>query len=234
VPVSPDLRITGLSRTPGAAVRRVFREDEGRSVLLIPLAERRQQLLGIQWVREASVSRVWPNRIDVRVTERVPQAFVRLPAQRRWAPSIPALIDEDGVILPAPSDRGSYELPVLAGIREDQTHAERATRVRLMKALLADLGRAAEQVAEVDAAHLTNWKIILQVNDRAVTLILGDGEHGKKVQRFLQHWPEIQKRAPNAFKFDLRLADRITAVEEAPSAQTPAGEPETQAGGIKG
>jgi cell division protein FtsQ len=234
VPVSPDLRVTGLSRTPGAAVRRVFQEDEGRSVLLIPLAERRQQLLQIQWVREASVSRAWPNRIEVRVTERVPQAFVRLPAPRRGSPSIPALIDEEGVILPAPANRGTYELPVLAGIRDDQPHAERAARVRLMRALLADLSRAADQVAEVDAADLTNWKIVLEVQDRAVTLILGEGDYGKKVQRFLQHWPEIQKRAPNAYKFDLRLADRITAVEEAPAAQNPSTEPESIVAGVTG
>jgi len=214
--VSPDLRITGLSRTPAAAVRRVFRGDEGRSVFLAPLAERRSQLLGIQWVREASVSRVWPNRIDVRVSERIPQAFVRLPARRRGGPSIAALIDADGVILPAPSDPGTYELPVLAGVREDQTPSERAARVKTLRELLHDLGKSAEQVVEVNAAELTNWKLTMEVEDRAVTLSLGNDQFGKKVERFLQHWPEIKRRAPNAYKFDLRLPDRITAVDETP------------------
>jgi cell division protein FtsQ len=213
-PGGVDLSITGLSRTPASSVRRVFQQDEGRSVFLVPLSERRRQLLGIQWVREASVSRLWPNRIEIRVSERIPAAFVRLPPARRGGASVPALIDADGVILPAPRDRSNFELPVLAGIREDQSHAERAERVRVMRALLKELDKVAEQVAEVDGADLKNWKLSMQVGDRAVTLILGGDSFGKKVQRFLQHWSDIQRRAPNAYKFDLRLDDRITAVED--------------------
>jgi cell division protein FtsQ len=212
-PESPDLRITGLSRTPAGEVRRVFREDEGRSVFLSPLRQRRDELLRIQWVKQASVSRVWPNRIEVRVAERTPAAFIRLPARRRGGESIPALIDGDGVILPAPKERGLYELPVLAGIREDQPVAQRAARVVMMRELLRELGKTAEQVAEVDAGDLKNWKLTMQVGDRAVTLVLGEGEASRKVQRFLQHWPEIQRRAPESYLFDLRLDDRITALD---------------------
>jgi cell division protein FtsQ len=211
-PESPDLRLTGVSRTPAAEVRRVFAEDEGRSVFVAPLAERREQLLRIDWIRDATVSRVWPNRIDVRVSERTPAAFVRLPSERRGGPSTPALIDIDGVILPAPEGRGSYELPVLSGIRADQPRAERAMRVRRMRQLLGELGGTAEKVAEVDGADPGNWKVTVELEGRAVTLQLGAGEFGQRVSRFLQHWPEIRRRAPEAMVFDLRLADRITAL----------------------
>jgi cell division protein FtsQ len=210
---SPDLRITGLGRAPAEQVRTVFREDEGRSVFLTPLAERREELLRIRWVREASVSRVWPNRIDVLVSERTPVAFVRLPGNRRGAPSIPALIDIDGVILP-PVKGGHWELPALAGIRADQPVEERAARVRGMRALLADLRGVADKVGEVDGRDLKNWRIITEVDGTAVTLVLGDSEFSKKVRRFLEHWPEIRQRAPGSHVFDLRLADRIVAIEE--------------------
>jgi cell division protein FtsQ len=218
-PESPDLRLTGLSRTPASEARQVFREDEGRSVFVLPLAQRRDQLLRIQWIRDATVSRVWPNRIDVRVSERTPVAILRLPARRRGGPSTPALIDIDGVILPVGERRESYELPVLAGIQADQPLAARAMRVRRMRSLLAELNEAAEKVTEVDAADLGNWKLTVELGGRAVTLHLGDGEFRNKVGRFLQHWPEIQRRAPEAYIFDLRLADRITAVEAGSKAE---------------
>ena len=72
----------------------------------------------------------------------------------------------------------------------------------------------AEKVSEIDAADLTNLKVTLQVEDRVVMLLVGDQQFGKRVGRFMQHWPEIVKRAPGAHLFDLRLEDRITAVEE--------------------
>jgi hypothetical protein len=81
----------------------------------------------------------------------------------------------------------------------------------------------------VDAADLHNWRLTMQVEDRAVTLVLGEGDYGKKVQRFLQHWPEIKRRAPNAYRFDLRLGDRITAIEDAPSAESGAAASEVNA-----
>ena len=211
---SPDLRITGLSRTPAAQVRNVFARDEGGSVFQIPLGERRDELMRIQWVRQASVSRLWPNRIDVRVVERVPQAFIRLPGRRHGGGSISALIDMDGVILPAPETKGHYDLPVLDGVREDQTTAERAARVQRMRQLLGELKETAEKVSEIDAADLSNLKVTLQVEDRVVMLLVGDEQFGKRVGRFMQHWGEIIRRAPNAHLFDLRLEDRITAVEE--------------------
>jgi cell division protein FtsQ len=211
--ISQDLRITGLSRTPASEVRKVFRGDEGQSVFQIPLAARREELMRIQWVKTATVSRFWPNRVDVRVTERKPAAFIRLPARRRGGETIPALIDLDGVILPAPKEQGVFELPALAGVREDQPVAERALRVRRMEELLRDLGKTADQVGEIDAANLKNWKLTLQVGDRAVTLILGEEDFARKVERFLQHWPEIVKRAPQSYLFDLRLDDRITAID---------------------
>ena len=92
--------------------------------------------------------------------------------------------------------------------------AERAARVQRMRRLLGELNEAADKVSEIDAADLSNLKLTLQVEDRVVMLLVGDDQFGKRVNRFFQHWPEIKRRAPAAHLFDLRLEDRITAVEE--------------------
>ena len=87
------LEIRGASHVSVGALEAAFREDSGRSVYLMPLADRRAALRNVNWVKDAAVARAWPNRILVQVSERIPVAFVTL------APSRFGLIDEDGVIL---------------------------------------------------------------------------------------------------------------------------------------
>ena len=79
----------------------MFAADLGKSVFQLPLAERRRHLLAMDWVRTAAVTRVWPNRILVTITERTPVAFAKLPiagSVRHWM----ALMDADGVLLSIP------------------------------------------------------------------------------------------------------------------------------------
>src|SRR5262249_14510682 len=64
------LELQGLVYTSRAKVLRIFANDFHRSVFAIPLAERRRRLLAIDWVEEASVSRIWPDRLVVRIRER--------------------------------------------------------------------------------------------------------------------------------------------------------------------
>ena len=73
----PDaLTIQGLNYTPRTKVQRVFTADFDHSIFSVPLAERRRRLLAIDWVEDASVSRIWPDRLLVRIRERKPVAFV--------------------------------------------------------------------------------------------------------------------------------------------------------------
>src|SRR5690349_19749234 len=63
------ISIAGLEYASRWSVARVFAPDSGRSIYLMPLAERRRRLLAIDWVQDASVSRLWPNRVLVRIVE---------------------------------------------------------------------------------------------------------------------------------------------------------------------
>ena len=76
-----DLTITGLRFASRARVLRVFANDFGANIFDIPIDERRRKLLAVDWVEHASVSRIWPNRLIVRIWERQPVAFVNLTPQ---------------------------------------------------------------------------------------------------------------------------------------------------------
>ena len=209
---SPNLRIAGVVRVPAQDVRRVFREDGGESVFKIALSERRAELKQLPWVQDASISRIWPNRLDVRISERTPVAFVQLSSDRRGAPSKPKLIDSDGVLLPVQEKR-DYALPVLTGIREDHDRDRRAARVQQMQRLLSQLGTLGKDISEIDLRDPENVKVVYPTDRRAVTLILGNEEWRPRLEKFLRHYPEIRKQMPNAIELDLRLKDRILATQ---------------------
>jgi cell division protein FtsQ len=199
------LVIEGLRYASRSKVRHVFNADFGRGILAVPLAERRRRLLAIDWVEDASVSRVWPDRLVVRIHERNPVAFVYL------ASSV-VLIDAEGVLL-EPPPQASFTFPVLSGIQEDSTEEARRERVRALLRLEEDMGYLAKDVSEVDASDPENLRVVVQVDRHAVSLLLGDANYGRRYQNFLRHYPEIEQRSPRARTFDLRLEDRITAKE---------------------
>jgi cell division protein FtsQ len=82
-----------------------------------------------------------------------------------------------------------------------------------MQRLTRELGRLADKVSEIDASDLDNLKITEQVGGNAVSLMLGDRNFSSRLHNFLDHYPDIHAKMPQASTFDLRLDDRITGLE---------------------
>jgi cell division protein FtsQ len=212
---SPNLELHGIRYASRQQVLRLFEPDYGRSLYLFPLAARRKELLGVHWVHDASIARIWPNRVIVQITERRPAAFIKLPAEamQRWA-----LIDEEGVILDPPP-KAVFTLPVLAGVFSGESQEKRGIRVRRMQRVMKELGPLADNVSEVDASDLDDLKITEQAGGGAVSLMLGDRNFSSRLKNFLEHYPDIHRNMPRATSFDLRLDDRITGLEASRDAQ---------------
>jgi cell division protein FtsQ len=202
---APTLEITGVTHTSRHSVESVFNEDSGRSIYLLPLSDRRQTLRAVDWVKDASILRLWPNHVVVRVVERTPVAFIAVNASQF------ALIDEDGVVLPPAPDR--FKLPVLAGIRVSDPIADRRDRVHRMLRLTRDLGGKTADISEIDVSDPDNLKVTQPFEGSLVTLLLGDRDYAMRYQNFIRNYPEIKRRLPGAATLDMRLEDRITVVE---------------------
>jgi cell division protein FtsQ len=199
----PNFRLTGLQYTARDEVARVFARDFGRSVYLVPLAERRRGLMAIDWVRDATVSRLWPNRLAVTIVERRPVAFVVLGQET-------ALVDADGVILRAP-ERARFSLPVLAGVTRQQSRDVRRARAGQAVSLMQQVPGYAGQISEVDVSDPDNLVVVEAVQGHAVRLLLGNHNYLRRMSNFMEHYSDINRRLPSARTFDLRLDDRITA-----------------------
>jgi cell division protein FtsQ len=203
------LEIQGAVYTDKQRIQSVFAPDFGLSAFHVPLAERRRHLLAVDWVDTASVSRVWPNRIVVAIAERRPVAFAKLPIGDGPRYRL-ALIDADGVLLSLPP-RVRFRLPVLSGVTENQTEAERRDRVKAMQRLLDDLGPQAKDISEINAAVAADMRIVATVGQNVVELMVGDRNYRSRYLNFLNHYDEIRRRSGEAGVFDLRLDDRILA-----------------------
>jgi cell division protein FtsQ len=207
---TPEFSITGLRYAARERIVRVFERDFGQSVFAVPLEERRRRLLGIDWVEDAAISRLWPNRLRISVRERTPVAFVSLTERR--ASSRIQLIDGAGVILSRPP-RAPFSFPVLNGIGETEEERGRARKVAWFREVEAALASLDLKASEVELSSLETLKITVPVDGQAVELILGDGNYAARAGNFKKHYPEIRKRSPDATVFDLRLDDRIIVKE---------------------
>ena len=143
---SDQVQITGNQYVPRGRVLEIFTADRNRSVLRIPLNERRRLLETIPWVEQATVRRALPNRIEVEITERTPIAFLREGSDL-------ALVDVHGVILDRPL-KGNFHFPVITGMGADMPIEDRELRMHMFAGFSQQVesarGGAMDQVSEVD------------------------------------------------------------------------------------
>lgn len=208
---SENIRIHGVRHAPRDRVRQVFARDIGRSLYVFPTAERRRNLLAIDWVKDASVQRIWPNEVRVQITERTPVAFVPAGMSQDGAQRF-SLMDEEGRLLSI-YDKASFQLPVLIGLGPELDPNSRKDRLRRVMRLLTEIGPEAEKLSEIDVSQPESLRVTLEARGRVVTLILGSENFKVRLKNFLDNQDEALKRRPGATVFDLRLEDRITVTQ---------------------
>ena len=202
---SPAVEIMGVAHSARDNVASMFEKDYGRSIYLLPLRQRRDELLRLQWVKDARVTRVWPNRLQIRITEREPAAFVQLPGETELP-----LIDTDGFIL-RPEIQESLNLPILTGVTRQQSDDERRVRVRRLRKLMNDSGELSAKISEVDATDPDNLKVMQDAGGKAVTLIIGNRYFKRRLEKFRQNADDLLRRDPSKTTFDLRIDGSIYA-----------------------
>jgi cell division protein FtsQ len=143
---SDQVQVAGNQYVPRGRVLEIFAADRNRSVLRVPLEERRRQLETIPWVEQATVRRALPNRIEVEITERTPIAFLREGSDL-------ALVDVHGVILDRPL-KANFHFPVITGSGADMPIEDRELRMQMFAGFTQQVeaarAGAMEQVSEVD------------------------------------------------------------------------------------
>lgn len=206
------------------AVVEKFIGDRGRSVLRVPLEERRAALEEIPWVAQASVHRILPNRIRVELVERTPVAFLR------WGRDL-ALADASGVILERPQGE-RFQFPVIAGISESMTRKECERRMRLYTQFMKEIEEtrrgASQRVSEVDLSDAKDLRSVLAGFNAAtagggsgtVLVNFGDGDFRNKYRMLVENFSQWRASAGSVDSVDLRFAGQVLVNPETTSAHT--------------
>jgi len=98
-------------------------------------------------------------------------------------------------------------------VYETQSERERQERVRHYTRLMEELGPLSKQLAEVDVSQPDSLTVGMELEGRAIELMMGNRNFKYRLQDFLDHYSEIRRKSPGATSFDLRLDDRITTRE---------------------
>ncbi len=189
--------------------------DRGRSLLRVPLEERRRAIERIPWVRSAAVTRVFPDRIEVMIEERTPVAFL-------WTAAGVALLDGEGVILDLPPG-ARFEFPVVQGVSADQSLEERRARMELFMELMNDLdrgeGNLRDEISEVDLNNPQDARVIVVDDSGAVLLHLGREDFLPRYLLYASQIDQWQRKFANVRSVDLRFERQVVINSDA---QTPA------------
>lgn len=214
------LAISGLDRLDSESVQQVFEADFGQPLATLSLEDRREELIALPWVRGATLSRIWPDRVWVDVAERQPVAFLRLGAGRRGN----VLIDEEGVLL-EPLPGVEFDLPVVDGIERNMEADQRIKRVQLLQRLVTDLDSAepaySQRFGQVDLSDPKNAVATVVHKGAVFELQMGDKLFRHRFDAFLTNVASWEKTYGKLAKIDLRFEDKVfmEALEDVASGQ---------------
>ena len=175
----------GASRASINDIQTVVRRDVAQTgVWRADLEQLSQHLERLPWVRTAIVTRVLPDGIRVRISEREPRAVVRNAAGRFvW-------VDDDAVYLGEMSPTDQMPPFFLRGWNEDETaSAQTENRARIGKFL--ELQREwesqglSERVSEVNVQDLRDVRVQLAGDDSQIEVRLGSQDQGVRLSKAL-------------------------------------------------
>lgn len=175
----------GLSRASADEIKNVVRRDLNETgVWRADLPELSKHLERLPWVRNAVVTRVLPDGIRVRVTEREPRAVIRNAAGRFiW-------VDDDAVYLGEMAATDQMPAFFLRGWNEDDSataKAENKERVRKFLELQRDWSAqgVSERVSELNLLDLRDVRVQLAGDDSQIEVRLGSQDQNTRLSKAL-------------------------------------------------
>jgi cell division protein FtsQ len=216
------VEIKGANKVPQLQVYNIAFDQPTAAMPLIDVAATRERLLKFGWVRDARVSRRFPDTLVVDIVERRPAAIWQ--HNQRLA-----LIDMEGVVLEQVKLDAMPDLPILIGPAAN-LHASELARLTASTPHLKPMMAGASWVGG------RRWDIRFQSGE---VLALPEGEDA--AQRALLRFAKMDQASPllsrGFVRFDMRVAGKLfVRVSSKPGTSVPelAPEPAPAAPGTPG
>jgi cell division protein FtsQ len=190
-----SVEVQGTRRMNPAPVYRIALDQKAAALPLVDVADIRQRLLGFGWVKDARVTRRYPDTLVVDIVERKPAALWQ--DEHRLN-----LVDAEGVVLDRVPVSQMPDLPLLIG-RGANAHATE------LNALLAPLPAMRAQLVSASWIGQRRWDLALQTGE---TISLPEGQESAKMA--LAKFAKVDKSTGllgrGIVRFDLRIPGKMT------------------------
>jgi len=205
------VQAAGLNRSSAQAIEAAVRDEvRATGVWQADLTSVSARLEKLPWVRTAVVTRVLPDGIRVRITERQPRVVVRMGSGRLvW-------VDEDAVVLNELNSTDPMPGFFLRGWNEDESvtaAAENRRRVAKFMELQRDWDgdRLSDRVSELNVQDLVDVRAQLAGADSQIEIRLGSQDQGKRLRPALETLDQLKQtaRGPYVSYLDLNQGKRI-------------------------
>ncbi|MGI9035418.1 MAG: cell division protein FtsQ/DivIB [Pyrinomonadaceae bacterium] len=180
-----DVNVIGANRIQRDDVEKIARsQSERNGVWNANLEAIRSEVEKLQYVKSAVVSRVLPSTIQVRVTERVPRAVVRLTS------GADVWVDDDALILGQVEKTDARPNFILRGWDEsktDRAQRENQERVKLFLKMQDDFQKTGvtNRVTSIVLNDTQDPQATIEDSGKTVSVFLGREDYGKRLQRAL-------------------------------------------------
>jgi len=183
-------------------------EEQDRSLFALDLDALRRSVERLPWVKAATVRRVWPDRLMIQVTERVPIAFVKVDDSTQ-------MVDEEGVLLESKGEGlPNFDFPVLMGLEsgfETELLMRNRKRIELYRRLTRELDdNGAGLSHDLSEVHLQDaGSVSIVLNDDTVLVHIGADHFQERFRRYLAMSREIKQKYRLLESVDLRFENQV-------------------------
>jgi cell division septal protein FtsQ len=182
-----EIRWSGLKQIDSKELNQQFQFVLGQNLVHLSIADIHTSLISNRWVKEAVVRKVFPSRVDVTLTERIPAAVEIDPLSNRMV-----LRDSEGVVL---EEGEEANLP-----RMIYYNPNTYTKAMELAPLLSK-----RKDALIDLSHPKEVSVRLKKG----VLHLGDQDFKERWERFTKMEDDLARRNIAPWEADLRFPSQV-------------------------
>lgn len=199
--------VRGNTRLSTAEVDALVQGIRGQNILSADLNEYQRRLMESPWVAGATMRRVLPGTIEVRILERTPMALARIDDRLYLVDAAGVVVDEFG-----PEYR-EFDLPLVDGLVLTDANGvpsvdpARAELTRQFLEALQATGALRQRVSQIDVSTPGNVTVLLDADSTAIQL--GDAKFAERLRTYEELAPTLRERLREIDYVDMRFDERV-------------------------
>ena len=191
------LSVVGLKRVEQTQVLAQVGLQDPSNVFSVDLEQVRLRVEGLKWVRFATVQRVLPDTLSIKIVEREPVGLARIRGVIYQFDAQAELLNQD---------RGAgVHLPILDGLKIDDAESNQK-KIDLYRRIMDDL-HGQDELSEI---HINDEGEVSVVSLSEPLLVnLGSDQFRARWGHYLQLRTQIQREYPDTVQVDFRFKNQV-------------------------